>query len=277
MRCLVVGNGYLGKQFAEYFGATLLSRKILCRYDISHALDLERPDFVINCAGKTGRPNIDWCEHNKEETFYSNVVLPSYILQACNIHAAKMVHIGSGCVYQGDNDGYGYSEGVRPNYEDSYYSWTKVVSEKFLSDHDVLQLRLRMPVNNKPDPRNLLTKLLGYKKVVLARNSITYIPDLLFAARSLMNKNASGIFNVVNKGSITHPEILETYRQASGKDISYECISPEELDAITLAPRSNCILSIKKLEDAGVLMRSAQIAIHDCVKEYVESAVESNV
>ena len=25
------------------------------------------PDFVINAAGKTGRPNVDWCEDHKQE------------------------------------------------------------------------------------------------------------------------------------------------------------------------------------------------------------------
>ena len=32
--------------------------------------DLEKykPTHVLNCAGCTGRPNVDWCESNKETT-----------------------------------------------------------------------------------------------------------------------------------------------------------------------------------------------------------------
>ena len=33
-----------------------------------------RLTHVINCAGKTGRPNVDWCEDHRPETVMSNVV-----------------------------------------------------------------------------------------------------------------------------------------------------------------------------------------------------------
>ena len=38
--------------------------------------DLEdfKPTHVLNCAGVTGRPNVDWCEDNKEATIRSNVI-----------------------------------------------------------------------------------------------------------------------------------------------------------------------------------------------------------
>jgi nucleoside-diphosphate-sugar epimerase len=45
-----------------------------------------------------------------------------------------MVHIGSGCTYQGDNDGKGYSEEDIPNWDGNYYAWTKIVSERYLKD-----------------------------------------------------------------------------------------------------------------------------------------------
>jgi dTDP-4-dehydrorhamnose reductase len=35
-------------------------------------LDEVKPDVVINAAGKTGKPNVDWCEDHKEETLRSN-------------------------------------------------------------------------------------------------------------------------------------------------------------------------------------------------------------
>lgn len=270
MSYLIIGDGYLGRQFAEYFGGTICS-KISCQESSDLVIGSGSFTYVINCAGKTGRPNIDWCENHKEETFFSNVVLPTYILKSCQKFGAKMIHIGSGCIYQGDNDGLGYSEDSRPNFDGSYYSWTKIVSERFLSNHDVLQLRIRMPLSDKPDPRNLLTKLLGYSKVVLAANSITYVPDLLFMARYLIERDKTGIYNAVNKGFVTHGEILEAYTRMSGKQIACEHISIEELDALTKAPRSNCVLSTRKIESSGINLRTAHDAIDSCVREYVKS------
>lgn len=269
MSYLILGNGYLGKKFADYFGGILYTQKINSQADMDSAIEFIRPSYVINCAGKTGRPNIDWCESHKEETFFSNVVLPTYILKSCQKFSAKMIHIGSGCIYQGDNNGLGYSEDSAPNFDGSYYSWTKIVSERFLSNHDVLQIRIRMPISGEPNPRNLLTKLLGYTKIVYAHNSVTCIPDLLFIARQLIEKNANGIYNVVNSLSITHNDILSLYSSYSKKKLNYEIISKDELKYITKAPRSNCTLSTKKLEAEGIISPSCYRSVGECIKEYI--------
>jgi dTDP-4-dehydrorhamnose reductase len=42
------------------------------RVALEDVLDTHKPTVVINCAGKTGRPNIDWCESHKIETLRSN-------------------------------------------------------------------------------------------------------------------------------------------------------------------------------------------------------------
>jgi hypothetical protein len=33
-----------------------------------------KPTHVLNSAGVTGRPNVDWCEDNKKETIRANVI-----------------------------------------------------------------------------------------------------------------------------------------------------------------------------------------------------------
>ena len=32
----------------------------------------EEPTHVLNCAGQAGRPNVDWCEDNKEATKFED-------------------------------------------------------------------------------------------------------------------------------------------------------------------------------------------------------------
>merc|ERR1711900_65837 len=33
-----------------------------------------KPTHILNAAGSTGRPNVDWCEDHKEETIRNNVI-----------------------------------------------------------------------------------------------------------------------------------------------------------------------------------------------------------
>jgi nucleoside-diphosphate-sugar epimerase len=268
MKYLVLGNGYLGNHFSRFFKCHLFAEKIKTEQMMHDILSVYKPEFVINCAGKTGRPNIDWCETHKDETFFANVLLPTYIQKACEKHQAKMVHIGSGCTYQGDNGHRGFSEIDEPNWSGNYYAWTKIVSERYLNDFDVLQIRIRMPFNHDNNSRNLLTKLLAYDKVVEANNSITYVPDLLVATDALVQKNATGIFNVVNRDGITHGRILHHYEKISNKKLNYKLISASDLDSMTLVRRSNCVLSVDKLDSYGIYMPSSIDAMERCVYSY---------
>jgi len=267
---LIFGNGYLGNKFNNF-----LKDSIVSDVRINNALSVESeinkysPDLVINCVGKTGKPNVDWCEDHKLETLESNVLVPVYIMQACQKLNKKMVHVGSGCVYEGDNNAEGFSEDDEPNFYGSFYSRTKILSEKILKDFNVLQIRIRMPVDSEPSPRNLLTKLLRYNKIINVKNSISVVGDVLRVTKELMDKNQTGIFNVVNNGTITHEELLNIYEEISGKKLNYEKISLEILDSMTKARRSNCVLSIKKVENLGITIPDVKSAVTKCIKTYV--------
>ena len=63
------GKGYMGQRLlAAYPGAAVSDVDIADAPALAAELDRDRPAVVINCAGKTGRPNIDWCEDHKLET-----------------------------------------------------------------------------------------------------------------------------------------------------------------------------------------------------------------
>src|SRR5262249_23640971 len=146
---------------------------------VERALAEAGPDVVINCAGRTGRPNVDWCERHRAETLRSNVTGPLVLLGACLRPGAYLAQLGSGCLYSGDNGGTGFAEGDPPNFAGSYYSRTKAWAEQALREFPVLILRPRMPFDGSGSPRCLLTKLAGYRRVLDAPNSLTHLPDLL--------------------------------------------------------------------------------------------------
>jgi len=250
MKYLIFGNGYLGKQFDQALKSSVISSiYIKSEQDVLQEIKKHQPEWIINCAGATGRPNIDWCEDNKEKTFTSNVLMPLMIARACFEKKVKMLHLGSGCVYTGDNEGKGFSEDDPSNFGGSFYSKTKALSEDMLKDYNVLQLRLRMPIDNDLDsPRNFIRKILNYKKVINIENSMTIVNDLIHVAEYLMKKNSTGIYNVANPGPMTHKQILDLYKEIVDPKFTYTIISLDQLHEMTKAKRSNCILNTKKLE-----------------------------
>lgn len=273
---LIFGNGFIGNRFANFLQNSIISdNRINAIDDIFLQIEKYNPEIIINCIGKTGRPNIDWCEEHKDETFFSNVTIPTLIAEVCKDTDIYMVHIGSGCIYETNRcSGIGFSENDKPNFKGSFYSRTKIFSEKILSEYDnILQLRIRMPIDGIPSPRNLIDKLIGYRQVINVPNSITYIPDFIVITKKLMDMHETGIFNVTNTGAITHKEILEMYKNIV--DPSYETpefIPIEKLN--TIAGRSNCILYNTRLEGKGIKMRHVLYAVEACMKDYAKYMVK---
>ena len=68
------GRGFMGRYFHTlYPDAVLSDADIADPAALKTVFDERRPDVVINCAGKTGRPNVDWCETHQLETVHGNV------------------------------------------------------------------------------------------------------------------------------------------------------------------------------------------------------------
>ena len=269
MKYLIFGNGYLGNKFNKGLKNSIIDlAKINDEQAVKKSIEKYNPEVVINCAGRAGSPNIDWCENHKLETLDSNLRGPLTLLKVCREMNQYWVQLGSGCIYQGDNNGNGWSEDDLPNFIGSYYSKTKATLNNILADFPVLQLRLRMPIDNQPGPRNLINKITNYKKVISIPNSVTVVDDLIIAMKTLIDKKAIGIYNIVNPGAITHEEILNQYKKIVDPAHTYEIISLEELAKIAKAPRSNCILSTKKLEAEGIYLPPIHERIIEVLQEY---------
>jgi len=272
-RVLIFGNGWIGNKFAARLpGSAVTATDITDRQAVRRILADHAPSAVLNCAGKTGRPNIDWCEEHKLETLASNTIGPPVLARECLDRGVFFAHVGSGCVYDGDNGGAGYGEDDPPNFFGSYYSRTKLWSEQALRELPVLLLRLRMPIDGMPGPRNLITKLAGYGKVISIPNSVSVLDDFLPAAIELVRRRRTGIYNLTNPGAIVHPRILELYREIVDPSLVFETISMENLGGRVKTGRSNCVLSTVKIEREGIRLRPVEEAVRSAMVEYRKHA-----
>lgn len=260
------GKGYLGEQFAaRYPGSVTPSIDIADQLAVATVLESEKPDIVINAAGKTGRPNVDWCEDHKEETLHANVTGALIVLEECLKRGIYLVHLSSGCIYQGDESTL-FTEEDLPNFTGSFYSRTKGWTDQIMKDFPVLTLRLRMPFDGTLNPRTLLGKLVKYTHVLDVRNSLTYLPDFFDAADQLIKKKKTGIYNMVNPGAISPFKVMEMYKKLVQPDHQFERMSLSGLSDVVKAARSNCVLSTQKLESEGIHLRSVHEVVEEAMK-----------
>lgn len=269
-KILIFGKGYIGKRIKAELNAAISSRRINSLQDAEKEVSRYKPNIIINCIGHTGKHNVDDCEIDKDKTLFSNSFVPLILAEAAIRNKIKLVHISSGCIYHFNHKKQKpITEKRVPDFFNLYYSRSKIYAERALealsSKFDILIVRIRIPLDNRPHPRNILTKLLTYKKVINIPNSITYIPDFINALKYLLRKNKRGIFNIVNKGGLRYPDLMSAYKKQVP---SFNCkvIGYSKLGLV----RTNLILSVKKLRDAGFNVRPVRKVLYECVRRYLE-------
>jgi UDP-glucose 4,6-dehydratase len=268
MKGLVFGAGFIGKRVAEKFNYKLSEINVLDNNLLEQTLNNTKPDVVINAVGETGRPNIDWCETHKEETFMSNVIAAANLGITCSKKGVYFVHFGTGSIYTGKEKAGGFAEEDEPNFYEQTYAKTKILAETVLKEFSCLQLRISMPLDDRPHKKNLIDKLKGYKKIADVKNSITTIPDMLNALGSLIEKRKTGIYNLTNPDYISNVEIMQMYKEIVDPAHKFEVISNEELNKLVLKKKANGILNTSKLANEGISMRNINDAVKECLMEY---------
>ncbi len=273
-KILIIGNGFLGSRCASLWPGAILSSKIITSAkDVEDLLDEHKPDSVLNAAGIVGKPNVDWCEDHQLETIVGNTILPIMIAQACQNKGVYLLHMGTGCIYYGySSDPNGWKEGEPAN-PSAVYTKTKYAADLALSTLPNIGIaRIRMPIDYKPSPANLIDKIASFPRVIDVINSVTVVEDMVGVFKQLLEQQASGIFHVTNPGAIKHKEILAMYNEIVDPNHTNEWISEQELVASGLAKktRSNNILQSGNLAKLGIEMREVHEAVRDTLIKYAE-------
>ena len=148
---------------------------------------------MLNAAGVTGRPNVDWCEFNKQTVIRTNVIGCLNLADICWQKKLHCTLYAPGCIFEydaahplGGGVETAFTEEDRANFDGSYYSMTKGFVEEMLRaylDH-LTVLRVRMPISDDLSPRNFITKISNPRKIrprmkiairilLIARTSLT--------------------------------------------------------------------------------------------------------
>eukprot|EP00877_Chromochloris_zofingiensis_P000467 jgi/Chrzof1/10420/UNPLg00346.t1 len=194
-------------------------------------------------------------EIERVETIRSNVIGCLNLADVCLSKGLHMTYYGTGCIFHYDDEftiesGKGFKETDKPNFTASYYSYTKAMVESLLKEYpNVLTLRVRMPiVADLVYPRNFITKIIKYDKVINIPNSMTVLPELLPLSIKMAKRGLTGIMNYTNPGAISHNEILRLYKDYIDPDFTWKNFSVEEQAKVIVAPRSNNLLGTQRIE-----------------------------
>jgi len=270
-KILILGKGFIGGRLQRALNCRISDSLIKSYKDAAKIVEQYSPQIIINCIGMTGKSNVDDCELDIDGVLLANSFIPVILAELALRNNIKLVHISSGCIFNYD---YKKNKPVKEESEDYFfklfYSRSKIYAERAIEklsrDYNILIARIRIPLINEKHPKNILDKLLKYKKVTNIPNSVTYIPDFVEAIRHLLNIDARGVYNIVNKGGLRYPELMKVY-QKYVPSYKFRLITPKKLKLI----RTDLILSTAKLEKSGFKVRNINSILEECVKEYLKS------
>jgi len=301
---LLGATGYIGQAFQRHLhGLKVPVQEITAREILAGGKDVLRkkirefhPDFLINAAGFTGKPNVDAAELMKAEALTGNVVFPLMVGEVCAEEHVPWGHVSSGCIYQGqrgtgaNGEALGFREEDPPNFDfnhlpSSFYSGTKSLAEQLLAGFPDLYIwRLRVPFDERDGARNYLSKLMRYPRLLDVRNSLSHRGEFVGACcDSFTRRLPYGVYNLTNHGSVTTREVVRMIeeegerRGQNGDSFSSKQMNKrydffaseiEFMQQAARTPRSSCVLDTEKAKQEGLPIRDVRTALKEALQQW---------
>ena len=312
MILLLGASGYIG----QFFSCELrrrgcdfipLTRKAFDYSDFNLLFNFvrkTRPEFVINAAGRAGKPGMEICEHERAAMLFANTLLPQTIAKVCLMTNTPWGHVSSACIYSGAkvrNDGSmtvernfsrpellrllaehpenvrGYTEWDEPNFSFrhapcNFYSGTKVLAEEAIQGVGLNYIwRLGTPFNERDESRNFLSQIQNQTKVYDDVISLSHTNDFVQACLELWKRRAPfGIYNVTNPGSVTTRQVAEMIQHRLKPNGGFEFWQDDpEFDRDgAKKPDTHCLIDTAKLLATGVKIRPVTEALEEALQNW---------
>ncbi len=286
MILLLGGNGYVGSAIQKNLTGRGLPFTVASRVSSDYSnpnvlvkmLRELRPEFLINAAGYTGKPNVDACEIHRTECLDGNAVLPGVIREACETTQTPWGHVSSGCIFTGAKaDGSGFTEKDAPNFSFrqnncSFYSGCKALGEEVLDGAENCFIwRLRIPFNNINSARNYISKMMRYDRLLMATNSLSQLDEFADACvASWTQRVPFGTYNLTNPGSVTTRDVVRLIQKhgLSNRDFQFFESDDQFMKLAAKTPRSNCVLDSTKAIAVGLPLSPIDEALAKAMKNW---------
>jgi dTDP-4-dehydrorhamnose reductase len=271
-RTLILGTGYVAGAYMRSLNFLGLCPMALSRAWVDYTdpdelksfLGIFRPQLLINAAGYTG-VTIDDCERNKDACYLANVALPRNAGLICKELGISVIHISSGCIFTGPGP---FKEDDKPNNLTPFYTRCKADAERELADTRAMAwvFRIRMPFNHLMHPRNWLTKLSTYDRILDGLNSVTFLDEFAMRSYQLVQKAEPGIYHAAYSTPVSTAAVARMLFDAGLRKKHVASFDPRDFISAGHVPRSEAILDCSKFESAyGTTFGDPLAALRWCI------------
>lgn len=273
-KVLIAGaRGLLGQKLVEIFRRESEFEIIPCELtagngdmialditDRQKALDMVgtlKPSVIVNAAAFT---DVDRAEVERETAYKVNATAVGYLAEAANIFGAKLVHISTDYVFNGQKGNYDESSLPDPI---SYYGKTKLAGENLakaqLDNLTIVrtQVLYGFGVNIKMNfvlwVLDMLAKGERFSVVTDQIGNPTLADELAFAVLKAVRRNARGVYHVSGFEAMSRLEFAVKIAQVFGYDPSV--ISPTTSDKLSQKakrPMNSSFICLKAQTELGV-------------------------
>jgi dTDP-4-dehydrorhamnose reductase len=168
----------------------------------------QKPSVIVHAAAMT---QVDLCELNKQECYNINVTATRFIIDAAKQVRPKFIFVSTDFIFDG-SDG-PYNEDAEPD-PVNYYGSTKMVAEKAVMESGLDWAIARTILVYGIAPETGRTNILGFikdsieagKTIRMVNDQVrtpTYVEDLAKGIVLMIEKNATGIFNISGEEKMT--------------------------------------------------------------------------
>lgn len=230
---------------------------------------LSKGSVVINTAA---RINLEWCQDNKEDSYTTNVLGAVNVANSCMKHGHHLVHVSSGCIFDGMETNRIYTENDDPTPASWYAECKAEADQKILSSgyDKITIIRPRQLISAIQNPTNMLTKFASISEgdFIDVKNSVTCIEDMGEMLNHLIKQEKYGIYNLANLGYSTPYQIALRVKNSLNPDMVVRQISYDNYVQKIRVKRVNTLLSVDKLIETGYMPRSIDDSLTWCLNNY---------
>ena len=224
------------------------------------------PDIIINCAAMTA---VDLCETEQEKAYNINALGPKYIAQAASEIGAKLIHISTDYVYDGQANT-PYTEESVPN-PTNVYGQSKLAGDKFVMSYCPKSFILHTS-GVYGEGKNFVKTMLRLadegKKIRVVSDQIVTPTSAIELARViiyLMESESYGKYHTTCEGSTSWYEFALKIFELAGRNSTTEAISTSEYPTPAKRPMY-CALDNKKLRELhGYYMKKWEEALEEYI------------
>ncbi len=240
------------------------------------------PDYLFHIGAYT---DLEYCELHEKDTYETNTKSVEYAVKISNDLNIPLLYISTAGIFKGNKDVYDESDKPEPL---GHYGKSKYLGEIFVQDHSNKYLICRagwmMGAGEKKD-KKFIQKMI--KQISDGNNILnvvndklgtpTYTQDFAKNVKLLIEKNQTGLFNMVCGGFTSRFEVCkELIKLLNLEDeIEIRQVSSDYFAKEYFAERPDCERLVNKhLDDLSLnIMRDWRITLKEYLNDYYRELI----